>query len=372
LKVLNIVGARPNFIKVASLHRVFSQYPDTTSKIVHTGQHYDPVMSGIFFEQLHLPQPDFFLGIGSGTHTQQTAEIMVEFEKVLLREKPDLVLVVGDVNSTLACTLVAVKANVPVAHVEAGLRSGDRTMPEEINRILTDAVSNHLFVTEQAAVSNLLKENVAISQIHFVGNVMIDSLEYYLEAICNSPVLKDLGLNAGSYVLMTMHRPSNVDEKVGLERILKIVKKLASLKTIIFPIHPRTWKNIEVHGLKNEFENVENLRILEPQGYFEFLNLTKNASLVVTDSGGIQEETTYLRVPCITLRENTERPVTVEEGTNYLLKNANEESLALLAREIFAGYTKKGAIPAGWDGKAAERIVAILREKYINSYVCDK
>ncbi|WAC09968.1 non-hydrolyzing UDP-N-acetylglucosamine 2-epimerase [Dyadobacter pollutisoli] len=372
MKVLNIVGARPNFVKIAPLHRAFSQYPDMISKIVHTGQHYDSVMSGIFFDQLDLPKPDFFLGVAAGTQTQQTAQIMVEFEKVLISERPDLVLVVGDVNSTLACTLVSVKMNVPLAHVEAGLRSGDRSMPEEINRILTDAVSDHLFVTEQAAVDNLLRENVADNEIHFTGNVMIDSLEYYKDAIDRSPILKNLGVNAASYVLMTMHRPANVDGKAGLQRILKIVKRLALLKTVVFPIHPRTWKNIEINGLKNEFENVQNLKILEPQGYLEFLNLTKNAALVVTDSGGIQEETTYLNVPCITLRENTERPVTFEVGTNFLLKNADAESVSLLATEIFAGNCKKGTIPAGWDGKAAERIVAILREKYINSYVCDK
>jgi UDP-N-acetylglucosamine 2-epimerase (non-hydrolysing) len=297
---------------------------------------------------------------------------MVEFEKVLLSERPDLVLVVGDVNSTLACTLASVKMNVPVAHVEAGLRSGDRSMPEEINRILTDSVSDHLFVTEQAAVDNLLKEYVALNRIHFTGNVMIDSLAYYQQAIDDSPVLKNLELSVGSYVLMTMHRPSNVDDRTGLERILKIIKRLASLKTVVFPIHPRTWKNIEINGLKSDFENAKNLKILKPQGYLEFLNLTKNASMVVTDSGGIQEETTYLQVPCITLRENTERPVTVEIGTNYLLESADDRSLASLAQEILVGNCKKGKIPAGWDGKAAERIVAILREKYINSYVCDK
>ncbi|MEO6288154.1 MAG: UDP-N-acetylglucosamine 2-epimerase (non-hydrolyzing) [Dyadobacter sp.] len=372
MKVLSIVGARPNFVKIAPLHRAFSQHHEITSKIVHTGQHYDPVMSGIFFDQLNLPKPDFCLNVAAGTPIQQIAQIMMEFEKVMLIEKPDLVLVVGDVNSTLACTLVSVKMNVPVAHVEAGLRSGDRSMPEEINRILTDAVSDHLFVTEQDAVDNLLSENVPATRIHFAGNVMIDSLAYYKEAIQNASILKTLELNAGSYVLMTMHRPSNVDGREGLERVLKIIKRLALLKTVIFPIHPRTWKNMGVYGLKNEFENIKNLKILEPQGYLEFLNLTKNASLVVTDSGGIQEETTYLNVPCITLRENTERPVTVKEGTNYLLKNADEESVALVTAEIFAGNCKIGQIPEGWDGKAAERIVAILREKYINSYVCDK
>jgi UDP-N-acetylglucosamine 2-epimerase (non-hydrolysing) len=372
LKVLNIVGARPNFVKIAPLHRAFTRFPEITSKIVHTGQHYDPVMSGIFFDQLNLPQPDYFLNVGAGTPIQQIAQIMMEFEKVMRIENPNLVLVVGDVNSTLACTLVAVKMNVPVAHVEAGLRSGDRSMPEEINRILTDAVSDHLFVTEQVAIDNLLRENVAATQIHFTGNVMIDSLAYYKEAIQKSAVLKTLDLNAGSYVLMTMHRPSNVDGKEGLERILKIIQRLVLLKTVVFSIHPRTLKNIGLCGLENEFESIKNLKILEPQGYLEFLNLTNNASLVVTDSGGIQEETTYLQVPCITLRENTERPVTVEEGTNYLLKNADHESVASLAAEIFAGNCKKGKIPAGWDGKAAERIVAILREKYINSYVCDK
>jgi UDP-N-acetylglucosamine 2-epimerase (non-hydrolysing) len=372
LKVLNIVGARPNFIKIAPLQRAFSKHADIISKIVHTGQHYDHLMSGVFFDQLDLSKPDFFLGVQNGSQTQQTAEIMLAFEKVLNAEKPDLVLVVGDVNSTLACALVAVKENVPVVHVEAGLRSGDRTMPEEINRILTDSISDDLFVTEQAAVDNLLKENVPACKIHFTGNVMIDSLEYFREKITRSNVLENLGIDPQSYILLTMHRPSNVDNVIGLQKILKIVEKLALQKTVLFPVHPRTWKNIGVFGLKNEFENVENLKILAPQGYIEFLNLTQNASLVITDSGGIQEETTYLRIPCITLRDNTERPVTVEHGSNYLLKNADDISVDFLAQRILEGNIKKGKIPVGWDGKAAERIVAILREKYINSYVCDK
>lgn len=357
-------------MKIAPIHRAFMKSGSFDSKIVHTGQHFDTRMSGVFFSQLEMPEPDYFLGVGGGSHTQQTAGIMLEFEKVIRIEKPDLVLVVGDVNSTLACALVAVKEHIPVVHVEAGLRSGDRRMPEEINRILTDSISDQLFVTENAALVNLRNENVDESKIHFSGNVMIDSLLYFLPKIRKLNIPEKLGLTSKSYVLMTMHRPANVDCIKGLRHILEIIKEIALLKNVVFPVHPRTMRNLEVNGLKKEFENIKGLEILEPQGYLEFLNLTLHAALVLTDSGGIQEETTFLQIPCITLRETTERPVTVELGTNYLLSSPETENVVKLAETIFQGNAKKGIIPALWDGKAAERIVSVLREKYINSYVC--
>ncbi|WP_051350174.1 non-hydrolyzing UDP-N-acetylglucosamine 2-epimerase [Dyadobacter alkalitolerans] len=367
MKVINIVGARPNFIKVAPLHRAFTLYPDINSLIVHTGQHYDFRMSGIFFEQLQLPEPDYFLGVSNGLHAQQTAAIMVAFEKVLLIEKPDIVLVVGDVNSTLACALVAVKMRIPVVHVEAGLRSGDRKMPEEINRIVTDAIADQLFVTEKSAVCNLLKENISPEKIHFVGNVMIDSLLHCLSYLTEDARQPE---RQKKYILMTMHRPANVDNAAIMLEIGNMIRRLSALCPIIFPIHPRTLKNLETQGLLDDWNKIENLEMTEPQGYREFLALIKNASLVITDSGGIQEETTFLQVPCITLRESTERPITIEVGTNYLLPDWNVQSVVQLAKKIMGGHCKKGRIPELWDGHAADRIVTILREKYINSYVC--
>ena len=370
MKVINIVGARPNFMKVAPLHRAFSRNKDIKSLIVHTGQHSDFQMSGIFFEQLHLPKPAYFLGIGNGSHAQQTAGIMLEFEKVIFKERPDLVLVVGDVNSTLACALVAVKEHIPVVHVEAGLRSGDRKMPEEINRIMTDAISDQLFVTERSAVVNLLKENIPISKIHFVGNVMIDSLSYCTDDLHFDDVFRNLDPWQPGYILLTLHRPANVDIPAALIEIFEMIKKLAELRKIVFPVHPRTLRNFELHGLFPHLGKIRNLEMIQPQGYKEFLTLVKNAGLVITDSGGIQEETTFLQVPCITLRESTERPVTVEIGTNHLLPDWNMETVYELAKRILDGAIKRGQIPELWDGKAAERIVTILREKYINSYVC--
>ncbi|WP_310590706.1 non-hydrolyzing UDP-N-acetylglucosamine 2-epimerase [Dyadobacter sp. CY347] len=368
--MINIVGARPNFMKVAPLHRAFVRYRDIQSLIVHTGQHYDFRMSGIFFEQLQLPEPDYFLGVSNGSHAQQTAAIMVEFERVILIEKPDLVLVVGDVNSTLACALVAVKMHIPVVHVEAGLRSGDRKMPEEINRILTDAITDQLFVTEKSAMFNLLNENISHEKIHFVGNVMIDSLLHCLNQIVKNVGSNDESEKQRNYILLTMHRPANVDNAAVLREVLVMIQRLATSNCIIFPVHPRTLKNFEKQGLLDDLKEIKNLEMTEPQGYREFLTFIKNASLVITDSGGIQEETTFLQVPCITLRESTERPVTVEVGTNYLLPDWNAESVAQLANSMMEGHCKRGRIPALWDGCAADRIVTILREKYINSYVC--
>ena len=363
MKVLQIVGARPNFMKVAPLHRAFSHRKGVVSKIVHTGQHYDARMSDVFFNQLELPQPDYYLGVGGGTHTQQTAKIMLQFEEVLEKERPDLVLVVGDVNSTIACALVAVKMGIPVAHVEAGLRSGDRTMPEEINRILTDAISDHLFVTEQSGLVNLAKEGVPDEKVHFTGNVMIDSLVHYREKARALSNLEALGLAAGEFVLMTMHRPSNVDTAEGLQSISRIIEKVASHKKVVFPIHPRTSKNAEELGLLTGWRSLPGLLLLEPQGYLEFLNLMQHAFLLITDSGGIQEETTYLQVPCFTFRASTERPVTVTLGTNRLFSDLDPGKIYTEFLELLSGKGKQGVIPPFWDGAAAERIAAVLTGK---------
>jgi UDP-N-acetylglucosamine 2-epimerase (non-hydrolysing) len=366
MKILSIVGARPNFMKVAPLHRAFLKHAQIDSKIIHTGQHYDARMSDVFFNQLELPKPDYFLGIGGGSHTQQTAKIMIEFEQVMAAEKPDVVLVVGDVNSTIACAMVAVKEHIPVVHVEAGLRSGDRGMPEEINRIMTDCIADDLFVTEQAGIDNLKRESIPDEKVHFVGNVMIDSLVYYRKKASTLTLLKDLDLEPKSYVLMTMHRPSNVDFEEGLQNILSIIKETSKDKTVLFPVHPRTLKNMETWGLLDELKSLQHVILMEPQGYLEFLHLMENAALIITDSGGIQEETTYLQVPCLTFRASTERPVTVELGTNILLSDLNPVSVAEKVQDILGGRTKEGVIPPFWDGHAAERIAEILIQKYAN------
>lgn len=363
LKILNIVGARPNFMKVAPLHRAFGQFPGITSKIIHTGQHYDAAMSDVFFDQLELPVPHYSLGISSRSASSQIAEILIKFEEVLQKERPDLVLVVGDVTSTLACALGAVQKGIPVAHVEAGLRSFDRTMPEEINRILVDQLSDYLFVTEQSGADNLIREKIPEEKIHFVGNVLIDTLKKCKEAAEQQPVLGSQGWSSGSYVLITMHRPANVDTKKGLEKMIETIGKLTELYPVVFPIHPRTQVNLERYGLQAKLKLIPNLYLLPPQGYLQFLNLMMNAALVITDSGGIQEETTFLNVPCFTLRNSTERPVTTELGSNYLFPDFSWEILVESVKNVLGGYTRKGVIPPLWDGKAAERIAQILVNK---------
>ncbi len=347
-------------MKVAPLHRAFARHEGLESKIVHTGQHYDARMSDVFFKQLELPQPDYYLGVSGGSHTQQTARTMLAFEPILEAEKPDAVLVVGDVNATLACALVAAKAQIPVVHVEAGLRSGDRRMPEEINRILTDHISDYLFVTEQAGLDNLKAENVPDKKVFFVGNVMIDSLVHYREKAQRLSLLENLGVKPEEYVLMTMHRPANVDHKVGLRNILDIIKNTATQRPVLFPIHPRTRNNMVQFGLWQEMAAIPNLHLLEPQGYLEFLHLMENASLIVTDSGGIQEETTFLQVPCLTFRDSTERPVTVELGTNLLLVDLDPQTVHRHVLDILGGKIKQGSIPPLWDGQAAGRIADVL------------
>ena len=374
MNVIQVVGARPNFMKVAPLHRAIKNLAGWTSKIVHTGQHFDAKMSDIFFTQLELPKPDFFLGIGGGSHTEVTAKIMLAFEKIVESEKPDLIIVVGDVTSTLACTLVAIKMGIPLAHVEAGLRSGDRTMPEEINRILTDAVANYLFVTEQSGLDHLKREGVPDEKVFFTGNVMIDSLVRYQEKAKSSSILEELGLQTSDtenrrevsrlyetdYIVMTMHRPANVDTETGLKAILELIELSTAKTKVIFPIHPRTRSNMAKFGLEDALTQNKNLILTEPLGYLEFIQLMTHSKAILTDSGGIQEETTYLGIPCLTFRDSTERPITVTLGTNQLLADLNPKITFAALEEILAGHHKKGQIPPLWDGHAAERIAENL------------
>ena len=371
MNVIQVVGARPNFMKVAPLHRAIKNLPGWTSKIVHTGQHFDAKMSDVFFTQLELPTPDFFLGIGGGSHTEVTAKIMLAFEKIVESEKPDLIIVVGDVTSTLACTLVAIKMGIPLAHVEAGLRSGDRSMPEEINRILTDSVANYLFVTEQSGLDHLKREGVPDEKVFFTGNVMIDSLVRYQEKAKSSTILEELGLQASDlenssdtsqtdFIVMTMHRPANVDTENGLKAILELIELSTAKTKVVFPIHPRTRSNMAKFGLEDTLTQNKNLILTEPLGYLEFIQLMTHAKAILTDSGGIQEETTYLGIPCLTFRDSTERPITVTLGTNQLLADLNPKITFAALEEILAGHHKKGQIPPLWDGHAAERIAENL------------
>jgi len=363
LKILNIVGARPNFMKIAPIVREMRRRKDEFQPlIVHTGQHYDEAMSDSFFRDLGIPKPDFHLEVGSHSHAVQTAKIMTAFEPVVLQEKPDWVLVVGDVNSTIACALVCAKLGVKVAHVEAGLRSRDRAMPEEINRILTDAISDLLLTTSPDADENLKQEGVADDKIKFVGNVMIDSLFYNLEKSEESKTRENLDLVGKEYAVLTLHRPSNVDEKEVFSGLLEALISVSEKLSVIFPVHPRTRGNIEKFGFAEKVEN-SNIKLIEPLGYLDFMNLYSGAKLVLTDSGGLQEETTALSIPCLTLRENTERPITIELGTNILV-GTNPEKIKQAAFEILESSEKKDAkIPPLWDGKAAERICDALTGK---------
>ncbi len=360
-KIISVVGARPNFMKVAPIHKAFKNYNTRVKHLIcHTGQHYDEKMSKIFFEELQLPKPDFYLGIGSGSHAEQTGKIMIEFEKILLKEKPDLVIVVGDVNSTIACSLTAAKLQIKTAHVEAGLRSFDREMPEEINRLLTDSISDLLFVTEKSGIENLKNEGVSDDKVFFVGNVMIDNLVNHLEQAENSEIMNNLNIRTGKFVLVTMHRPSNVDSTLQLEKIVQMLNSVAAKTKIIFPIHPRTRKNLESGDLLKGL--AENIILTEPIGYIDFLHLLRNSELIITDSGGIQEESTFLGVQCITTRKSTERPVTVDIGTNHLVGDDFDKA-GNLAVKILNGEKKNGKIPKLWDGKAADRIVEIILAK---------
>jgi UDP-N-acetylglucosamine 2-epimerase (non-hydrolysing) len=350
VKVLHVVGARPNFMKVAPVLNALRAHRHVVQTLVHTGQHYDANMSDVFFEQLGIPAPDVNLAVGSGTHARQTAEIMMRFEPVLLEAKPDLVLVYGDVNSTVAAALVCSKLGVRVGHVEAGLRSFDRTMPEEINRMVTDRLADLLFTPSEDGDANLKKEGVAAEKIFCVGNVMIDSLVKLL------PLAEQQGRNGlpERYALVTLHRPANVDDGETLERILQSLVEVSRELVVVFPAHPRTRLKIAEFALK-----IDQLRVLDPLPYVDFLALQARAAVVITDSGGIQEETTYLGVPCLTVRENTERPITVAVGTNVLVGSDPERLRAEMAR-VLAGQGKKGTVPPLWDGRAGERVAAVV------------
>ncbi|HEX8536479.1 MAG TPA: UDP-N-acetylglucosamine 2-epimerase (non-hydrolyzing) [Cystobacter sp.] len=360
-KVLHIVGARPNFMKVAPIHRAIRERGVLAQTLVHTGQHYDVKMSDVFFTDLGMPAPDVHLGIGSGSHTEQTARVMIELEKVFTQEKPDLVSVVGDVNSTLAGALVAVKMGIKLAHVEAGLRSGDRTMPEEINRLLVDRISDLLLTPSADADANLLREGLEPERIQMVGNVMIDSLLSAREQALRLPTLKDMGFTPRGYAVCTLHRASNVDDEGTLRGLLSALGHVASRLPVVFPVHPRTRKRIADLGLGPTLDRTPGLRLVDPLGYLEFLALTSQARLVFTDSGGLQEETTVLGIPCLTVRENTERPITVDVGTN-LVVGTNPAHIQQQADRILDGHEKKGRVPDGWDGHSGERIAQLYEE----------
>src|SRR6266571_2510474 len=349
MKILNVVGARPNFMKIAPIVEEMKKASDLKGVLVHTGQHYDEGMSDVFFRDLGIPVPDVCLGVGSGSHAEQTARIMVEFEKVCLQERPDLVVVVGDVNSTMACTIVAAKLLIPVAHVEAGLRSFDRTMPEEINRLVTDALASILFTTSRDADENLKREGVDPSKIHFAGNVMIDTLLKHRQKAAAVQIAKP-----AKYALVTLHRPSNVDDPNVLGPILEALNEISKSLPVLFPIHPRTAQRVQEFGF-----TMNGIQMMEPLGYLEFLNLESTATVVLTDSGGLQEETTILGVPCLTLRHNTERPVTIEHGTNIMV-GPDKARILDAFRRVLNGDWKPSGPPELWDGHAASRIVSIL------------
>lgn len=370
-KIFVVAGARPNFMKIAPIVRALGDSPRFETAIVHTGQHYDHKMSGAFFSELGIRKPDYNLGVGSGSHASQTAAVMVRFEEICLRDPPDIVMVVGDVNSTIAAGLVAKKLTATLVHVEAGLRSGDRLMPEEINRLATDAITDIFFTTEKRATDNLVSAGCNPAQVNFVGNVMIDNLFYQLGRLKASAVSKEVAdlkkRLTGKYICLTMHRPSNVDDGVVLERILRAVRDLSRQVPVLFPCHPRSRKNIATFGLGGYISGSNHNRgpmkdgfiCLPPLGYNDFLFLWKDASLVITDSGGLQEETTALGVPCLTIRENTERPVTVEVGSN-LIVGTDDARLKKESLKALEGRWKACAVPALWDGRSGERIKTIL------------
>jgi len=381
-KIIIVAGARPNFMKIVSLMWEFKKYKSYFNVLfVHTGQHYDEEMSKSFFNDLGLTEADVYLGVGSGTHAEQTGKIMIKFEKVCFKEKPDLIIVVGDVNSTIACALVAAKLCIPVAHVEAGLRSFDRTMPEEINRLLTDHISDYLFTTCEDANQNLIKEGISENKIFFVGNTMIDTLLNHMKIDTNSIILEKLGLrknnNIKKYAIVTLHRPSNVDYPKIFKAILNALNELAKEIPVIFPTHPRTIKqikkfklvemvNYEENFFSNEINNMNpNMLTIPPLGYLDFLCLMSNATIVLTDSGGIQEETTALGIPCLTLRNNTERPITVKEGTNIIVGNCRDKIISESLKILKGKNKKQYKIPKLWDGNTSERIIGVLIQSLI-------
>jgi len=350
-------------MKIAPLVAEMARHADIEQTLLHTGQHYDEAMSQVFFDELGIPRPDIYLGVGSKTHARQTAQIMTAFEDVILANRPDLVVVVGDVNSTLACTVTAAKLWVPVAHVEAGLRSNDRKMPEEINRLVTDVLSDLLFTTSRDADENLIREGIAPEKIHFVGNVMIDTLYAQRARAQNLHTPQNFGLAPGDYALLTLHRPSNVDDPETFAGILEALTTIQRDIPILFPAHPRTRKQVEKFGFQARLEAAPSLQVVEPLSYLQILDVMMHAKLVLTDSGGLQEETTIFGIPCLTIRENTERPVTLIEGTNILV-GTNPHRILAETQRILAGESKAGRIPELWDGHASERIVKIIREGY--------
>lgn len=385
MRIINVVGTRPNFMKIAPLLRAIKKHNQEQGiplkqVLVHTGQHYDYEMSKVFFKDLEIPKPDIYLGVGSGTHAEQTGKTMIEFEKVLLAQRPDIVVVVGDVNSTLAGTLAAIKLNIPVAHVEAGLRSFDMTMPEEINRIVTDVLSTYLFSPSPDAIKNLRHEGIAEDRIFLVGDVMIDNLIFNKERAMKSNILKELGLIAFrqmgnfsevkspqpmNYAVLTLHRPSNVDNRETLLNVLEALKVISQEIPVFFPIHPRTEKQVKYFELEGYLNSSQassasaGVHCIAPLGYLDFLCLIINCKFVMTDSGGIQQETTFLNIPCLTLRDTTEWPITISQGSNILVGN-NTEKIIGEAHKIMEGKGKKGTAPDVWDGKTSERIINII------------
>ncbi len=371
-KLILVAGARPNFMKIAPLMHALKENKNIQPILVHTGQHYDVKMSGQFFEELNIPTPDINLEVGSASHAVQVARIMESFEKVCLDEKPDYVMVVGDVNSTAACTMVAAKLNIKTIHYEAGLRSKDRTMPEEINRLVTDSISDVFLTTSKDADENLLKEGIPVEKIHMVGNLMIDSLVANQAKASKTSLQfqllnRDQKIEFGkdftekNYGVMTFHRPSNVDNETSLERLIRIWGEVSGKLPLVFPVHPRTYKNIQAFDLQQLINSYPQLYFIEPLGYLQFINLVQHAKFALTDSGGIQEETTYMNIPCLTIRPNTERPVTIWEGSNKLIKT---EDILPEVNLILQEKGKKGNCPQFWDGKTAERIVEIIRQLY--------
>jgi len=365
LNIICVCGARPNFMKIAPLMEAFAASGRIATTLVHTGQHYDERMSELFFRQLGIPEPEINLEVGSGSHAMQTAEVMKRFEPVVVERRPDWVVVVGDVNSTIACALVAAKLDTKVAHVEAGLRSYDRTMPEEINRLLTDSISDLLLASEPDAVDNLRREGLDGDKVQFVGNVMIDTLMKHRARADESRILSELGVSRGGYVVVTLHRPSNVDRPEALTEILAAFEGIASEVDIVFPMHPRTKKNLAQFGLADRAANIKRLKIVEPLGYLDYLKLMADSRAVLTDSGGVQEETTILGVPCLTLRPTTERPITITHGTNRLVPvgaggYCSKDAILGAYRDATGGARKASGHPPLWDGSAAKRIAACL------------
>ena len=360
LQIHLIAAARPNFMKVAPLYHALAATDWATPSIVHTGQHYDPNMSDAFFRDLGMPTPHFHLEVGSGSHAEQLGGVMIAYEKIALSAAPDWIVVVGDVNSTAACALVGTKLGIPVVHLEAGLRSGDRRMPEEINRLVTDAICDVYWTPSPDADAHLLREGVDPAKIDFVGNIMLDSYEMLREAIEADPTRASMGLNAAAYAVVTLHRPSNVDTEAALRPLVAQLVSIAASLQLVFAVHPRTRKRLQDFGLLAALESAPGITLTEPLGYLQFMNLVSGAAAVVTDSGGVQEETTYLGIPCLTLRENTERPVTVTQGTNRLVQ---PQELAARLADVVAGRWPKGTRPALWDGHAATRCVASLRRR---------